>query len=216
MKLRTIALVLSVALVSAVAHAQTGVYVTADGQRFTQKGVDLPAFTNSKDVDSLWLAGTSYGIYYDFSRLPGISKLKTGRIAVGVDGRGDTFRRDVYGSQIDRQDGLFSLRIALKKAPPQKYMLKTTPYLQGGFGIGHTRNALRTYYNNDFIYQFSLGFDRPLTKKSKNLDWRMLEVSVGSLANYPTGYYSANGGYGPNQSNYMITLGSGIVFRSKR
>jgi hypothetical protein len=208
--------VLSVAFVSAAAHAQTGVYVTADGQQFTQKGVNLPAQANSKDVDKLWLAGGTYGIYYDFNKLPGIGKLKTGPIVVGLDGRGDIYRLNVYGSQIDREDGLLSLRIALKKPLPQAYMLHTTPYLQGGFGIGHTRNAERTYYNNTFIYQFSLGFDRPLTKKSKNLDWRVLEVSGGSLADYPTGYYSGNGGHGPNQSNYMITLGTGIVFRSKR
>jgi len=216
MKLRSIALVLSVALASATAHAQAGVYVTADGQQFTQKGVDLPAFANSRDVDKLWLAGATYGIYYDFNHLPGIGKLKTGPIAVGIDGRGDVFRLNVYNSQIDREDGLFSLRLALKKPFPEKLLLHTTPYIQGGFGIGHTRNVLRSYYNNNMLYQFSVGFDRPLTKKSKNLDWRVLEVSVGSLAVYPTGYYNTNGGAGPNQSNYMITLGTGIVFRSPR
>jgi hypothetical protein len=41
-------------------------------------------------------------------------------------------------------------------------------------------------------------------------------VSGASLANYPTGYYPGNGGAGPGQSNYLITLGTGIVFRSKR
>ena len=215
MKLRTIALVLSVALVSAAAHAQTGVYVTADGQQFTQKGVNNPPHANSQNIDKPLLIGAVYGVYYDFTRLPGIGKLKTGPIAVGVDGRGDTFRINEYGSQIDRQDGIFSLRISAKKPMKQKYMLKTAPYLQGGFGIGHTRNALRTYYNNNFIYQFSLGFDRPLSHKFKNLDWRMLEVSAGSLANYPTGYFMGNGGAGPNQSNYMITFGTGIVIRSR-
>ena len=39
MKLRSIALVLTVALVSAAAHAQSGVYLTMDAQQFTQKGV---------------------------------------------------------------------------------------------------------------------------------------------------------------------------------
>ena len=38
MKLRTIALVLTVVFAFAVAHAQTGVYVTADGQQFTEVG----------------------------------------------------------------------------------------------------------------------------------------------------------------------------------
>ncbi len=214
MKLRTIALVLSVAVASSYSHAQTGVYVTADGQLFTQKGVNLPAHANSQNIDSLWLAGATYGVYYDFNRLPRVSKYKTWHVAIGLDGRGDIFRRSVYGSQIDREDGILSLRIALKKPLPQKYMLNTTPYLQGGFGIGHTKNAFRNSYNNNMIYQFSLGLDRPFTKKSKNLDWRVVELSGGSLDSYPTGYYQ--GGAGPGQSNYMITVGTGIVFRSKR
>ncbi len=40
MKLRTIALVLTVVFAFAVAHAQTGVYVTADTQQFNQMGVN--------------------------------------------------------------------------------------------------------------------------------------------------------------------------------
>jgi hypothetical protein len=212
MKLRTIALVLSVALASAAAHAQTGVYVTGDAQQFTQKGVLLFPGTHT-NIDKLWLGGATYGVYYDFNRLPLIGKLKTGPVAVGVDGRGDIFRLSVYGSQIDREDGLFSLRISAKKPMKQVLLLGTAPYAQGGFGIGHTRNAFRTSYNNNFIYQFSVGFDRPLSHKYKNLDWRVLEVSGGSLANYPTGYYS--GGAGPNQSNHLITVGTGIVFRSR-
>ena len=214
MKLRTIALVLSVALVSAAAHAQTGVYVTGDAQQFTQKGVLLFPGTHT-NIDKLWLYGATYGVYYDFNRLPLIGKLKTGPVAVGVDGRGDIFRLNVYGSQIDREDGIFSLRISAKKPTKRFLLLGTAPYGQGGFGIGHTRNAFRTYYNNNFIYQFSVGFDRPLSHKYKNLDWRVLEVSAGSLANYPTGYYAGNGGAGTNQSNHMITIGTGIVFRSR-
>jgi len=214
MKLRTIALVLSVALASAAAHAQTGVYVTGDAQQFTQKGVLLFPGTHT-NIDKLWLYGATYGVYYDFNRLPLIGKLKTGPVAVGVDGRGDIFRLNVYGSQIDREDGIFSLRISAKKPTKRFRLLGTAPYGQGGFGIGHTRNAFRTYYNNNFIYQFSVGFDRPLSHKYKNLDWRVLEVSAGSLANYPTGYYAGNGGAGTNQSNHMITIGTGIVFRSR-
>ncbi|MGP8258511.1 MAG: hypothetical protein ACLQM6_00990 [Acidobacteriaceae bacterium] len=216
MKLRTIALVLSVAFVSAAAHAQTGIYVLGIGQQFTQVGVDNPPIsTSSKNTDKVWLGGAAGGVYYDINRLPGIGKLKTGPIVFGVDGRGDVLRVNLYGSQIDRVDGLFSIRVATKKPLPQKYMLNTTPYLQGGFGIGHTRNAFRTYYNNDWIYQFSVGLDRPLSHKYKHLDWRMLEVSGGSLQNYPTGYYALDGGNGVGQSNYMLTFGTGIVFRSR-
>jgi hypothetical protein len=207
MKLRTIALVLTVVFAFAVAHAQTGVYVTADTQQFNQMGIDAHAAPGGQ-TDRPLLIGTAYGVYYDVSRLPYIGKLKTGRIVLGIDGRGDTFRLTEYGSQFDRQDGIFSIRVATKKP----LLLKTTPYLQGGFGIGHTRIPFRTTYNNNFIYQVSLGADRKLRGR---LDWRAFEVSAGALAKYPTGYYSFNGGAGPNQSNYLLTFGTGLVFRSR-
>ena len=213
MKLRSIALVLTVALASAAAHAQVGIYVTGDTQRFTQEGVLAFPGTHT-NIDSPWLFGATYGVYYDVTHLPYFGKLKTGAIVLGIDGRGDTFRLNEYGSALNRQDGIFSLRIATKKPVPQSFLLKSTLYLQGGFGIGHTRNPFRTYYNNDFLYQVSIGADRPLTHKSKGVDWRVIEVSLSSLANYPTGYYSYNGGAAAGQSNYSITLGTGIVFHS--
>jgi hypothetical protein len=100
-------------------------------------------------------------------------------------------------------NGLFSLRVAPKKA-----IMGYTPYAQGGFGIAHTKVPGRTAYSNNFDYQFSVGVDHQLCKK---IDWRVAEVSGGSLANYATGYYPT--GAGPNQSNYRFTLATGLVFR---
>jgi hypothetical protein len=205
MKLRTIALVLIFVSAFAAAHAQIGVYVTADGQQFTQEGTNNP--TVAKNTDRPWLIGTAYGVYYNFDRLP-FGKLKTGPVVLGIDGRGDTFRRNIYGSQIDRQDGIFSIRVAARKP----LVLKSVPYLQAGIGIGHTRNPFRTTYNNNFIYQASAGVDRKIRGR---LDWRVLEVSGGSLAKYPTAYSPLNGGAGNGQYNYMLTFGTGIVFRSR-
>lgn len=202
MKLRSIALVLTVALASAAAHAQTGIYVTADSQQFTQMGVNSHPAPGGEE-DRPWLYGTAYGIYYDVNHLPWIGALRTGPVVVGIDVRGDTFRRSEYGSQFDRQDGLFSLRVATRNP----YM-SITPYVQGGFGIGHTRIPSRSTYNNNFIYQVSVGADRHLVGR---LDWRVLEASAATLDSYPTGYYP--GGEGVNQSNYLITVGTGLVFR---
>ncbi len=210
MKLRTIALVLTVALASAAAHAQSGAYLMFDTQQFTQEGVFVNPGTHS-NIDRPWLFGTTYGIYYDVTHLPYIGKLKTGPVLVGIDARGDVLRDDIYGSQIDREDGIFSLRVSTKR--PSKYGFGAVPYIQGGFGIGHTRNPFRSYYNNDFIYQVSVGVDHPLHGRFKKFDWRVLEASAGTLANYPTGYFAANGGDGLNQSNYLITLSTGLVFR---
>jgi hypothetical protein len=205
MKLRSIALVLTIALASAIAHAQVGVYVTVDGQQFNQMGVNVVPSTGGQ-VDRPILIGPVYGIYYDFARLPYLGKLKTGPVVLGIDGRGDTFRLNKYGSQFERQDGLFSIRVATKKP----LYLKTTPYLQAGFGIGHTRIPARTTYNNNFLYQVGIGADHQL---SRRLDWRLFELNAGALASYPTGYYT--GGQGANQSNYLLTFGTGLVFRPR-
>jgi hypothetical protein len=204
MKLRSIALVLSLALVSAAAYAQSGVYVLMQAQQFTQEGVDFPAFPHSADIDRPWLYGPAYGVYVGITKLPYLGALKTGPITVGLDARGETLRLSEYGSQFDRQDGLLSLRIATKHP-----MFKTTPYIQGGFGIGHTRVPFRGAYSNNLDYQFSIGADRKLTK---HIDWRVVEASASFLQNYATGYFPV--GLAPNQSNYSVTLGTGLVYRT--
>jgi hypothetical protein len=218
MKLRSIALVLTVVFAFAAAQAQTGVYVTADTQQFTQEGVNAHPAPGGQ-VDSPWLFGTVYGVYYDVNRLPHFGKLKTGPVVFGIDGRGETFRLNEYGSvpntyggSLNRQDGLFSLRVATKKP----IYWKSTPYLQGGFGVAHTKTPFHPTYTNNFIYQASLGFDRPIPGKNfHHVDWRVLEISANSLANFRTGYYNANGGAGNGQYNYTITFGTGLVFRSR-
>jgi hypothetical protein len=200
MKLRSIALALAPALIIAfasAAHAQAGVYVTFDAQQFTQTGIYVNPGIHG-NIDRPWLFGPGYGIYYNVTRIPRLGELKTGPFLVGIDGRGDTLRVSEYGSQLDRQDGLFSLRVATKS----KFM-GTSPYVQGGFGIGHTRIPFAAHYSNNFIYQFSVGVDR---KISGHLDWRVVEASAGSLANYQAGF-------GANPTNYMVTLSTGIVYR---
>lgn len=212
MKLRSIALVtaafVTAAFASSAAHAQTGVYLTMNAQQFTQEGVDFPAHPGSQNIDRPWIYGPAFGIYHDFSHL---GKLKTGPIAFGIDARGDVLRGNIYNSSIERIDGIFSLRVAAKH--PFHYSLGTRPYLQGGFGIGHTRNPVRSYYNNNFIYQVGVGIDHSLPGRFKRFDWRVLEVNAGSLKDYPTGYFAYDGGLAPNQSNMLLTVGTGLVYR---
>jgi hypothetical protein len=204
MKLRTIACALAVALVSAAAHAQSGVYVTFDAQQFTQEGVLANPGIHG-NIDRPWLYGPGYGVYYDVTRLPYLGALKTGPVTVGIDGRGDTLRLSAYGTTFNRQDGLFSIRLATKNK-----IKSVTPYIQGGFGIAHTKVPGRTFYSNNFIYQFSLGVDK---KIQKHIDWRIVEASAGTMAHYSTGYYPV--GVGTNQSSYLVTLATGFVFRFK-
>jgi opacity protein-like surface antigen len=206
MKLRTIAIVLTVALASAAAYAQTGAYLTFDAQQFTQEGVNTYiTHPGSQNIDRPWLLGAGYGVYYDVTHLPYLGKLNTGPVVVGIDARGQTLRDDVSYGTFNAQDGIFSIRVATK----DKFK-GTVPYVQGGFGIGHTLVPGRFHYSNNFIYQFSAGTDYQI---HKNIDWRMIEVSGGFLGSYATGYYPT--GVGPNQSNYLLMLGTGLVFRTR-
>ena len=211
MKLRTIAIVLTIALASAAARAQSGVYVTFNAQQFTQEGFYAdPAHTTTGphgNVDRPWLLGAGYGVYYDITRIPSLffikgGPLKTGPVVIGIDGRGETLRRSEYGSTLNRQDGLISLRIATKKP-----FMHSTPYLQGGFGIGHTKIPYATNYQNNLIYQFGLGVDRQIHHR---IDWRIVEATAGFLGDYTVGVTPI-----ANQSNYMVTVGTGLVFRIK-
>ena len=227
MKLRSIATVLAIALASAAAYAQSGVYVTFDAQQFTRTGIYANPGPHG-NVDKPWLFGPTYGVYYDVTHLPKLGKLNTGPIVLGIDARGDVYRDDIYGSQIDREDGIFSLRVASKRA-----FWQTTPFVEGGFGIGHTRIPFAAHYSNNFVYQFGIGADR---KISRSFDWRVVEVNVGFLGNYGAGMYSNSGtivtpqaaycGYtlsgtpiqciaNPNSqsSNYLITLRTGLAYR---
>jgi hypothetical protein len=198
MKLRSIALFLAIVLATAAAHAQAGVYVTMDAQQFSQIGVRSQPAAGSGNTDRPWLFGPGYGVYLDITHFHG-HDLKTGPVVFGIDVRGDTLRRNYYGSQYDRQDGLFSIRVATKN----KY-IGGTPYVIGGFGIGHTRIPSRTTYNNNIVYQVGVGLDRKIHGK---FDWR-LEATGGALGNYPVGYAAS-------QSNYLVTLATGVVFHLK-
>jgi hypothetical protein len=204
MKLRTIAIVLAVTLASAAAYAQSGVFLSFNSEMWTQEGVNAYV-TNpgSQDIDRPWLFGPGYGVYYDVTHLPYLGKLKTGPVVFGIDARGETLRDSEYHTTFNQQNGILSLRVA-----PKNSIKGYTPYLEGGFGIGHSKVPERTQYSNNLLYQFGAGVD---TKLCKKIDWRVVEVTGGFLGGYATGYYPT--GTGPNQSNYMFSLSTGLVFR---
>jgi hypothetical protein len=214
MKLRSLALFLAFAFASAAAHAQAGVYLTFDAQQFNQSGIYAnPASTPTGphgNVDSPWTYGAGYGAYYDFTHVPNLLTiltagtgsrtvtLHTGPVVLGVDGHGETMRLSEYNSTLNRQDGVFSIRAAAKSP-----VMKSTPYVYAGIGIGHTKIPFATNYQNNIYYQFGVGVDRKIRGR---LDWRILDANAGFLNSYTVGA-------GPNQSNYLITLGTGFVYR---
>jgi hypothetical protein len=186
-------------LANAAAHAQSGVFLTFDAQQFTQDGIyAIPGIHGN--VDRPWIFGPGYGIYYDIYRLPKLGALKTGPVVLGLDGRGATMRMAEYGSTLNRQDGIISLRAA-----PKNKVMNTTPYAIAGIGIGHTKIPLAKNYTNNIVYQFGFGLDRNV---HKHMDWRVVEATAGFLQNYTVGT-------APHPSNYLITLRTGVVFRIK-
>jgi hypothetical protein len=208
MKLRSLVLALAFALVSVDAHAQSGVFVTMDAQQFTQQGIfGSTSVGTHSNIDRPWVFGPTYGGYFTVThvplvnQLPYMNRVKTGPVTIAIDARGDTYRVSEYGSTLNRQDGLFSLRVA-----PRQQFYGSTPYVVGGFGIGHTKIPHATYYNNNLIYQVGIGADRRI---AKNIDWRVFEATIGTLRNFPDG-----GIVLPNQSNYLVTVRTGLVFRS--
>jgi len=207
MKLRSLVLALAIALVAVTAHAQSGVFVTMDAQQFTQQGIYGPSSVGThSNTDRPWIFGPTYGAYYTvnhvpfFNTLPYLSKVKTGPVSVGIDARGDVYRVSEYGSTLNRADGLFSLRVA-----PRKPLFGSTPYVIGGFGVGHTKLPFASYYTNNLAFQFGIGADH---KIAKHIDWRVFEATAGFLNNY-----AVNNALGPNQSNYTVSVRTGLVFR---
>jgi hypothetical protein len=194
MKLRHIAILFAFAVASAAAHAQGGVYGTFSAQQFTRTGLVSNPPAGSSNSDKPWLYGPTVGAYYTVSRIPKLGELKTGPVAIGFDFRGDF----LHGSQYDRSDGLIGLRFT-----PKRLVKGITPYIQGSAGIGHTKLPKAPFYTNNWSYQFAIGADRKL---KGHTDWRVIEASAGFLGSYVAGT-------APNNSNYIITLGTGLAFR---
>jgi len=223
MKLHSITTLFAFVLASTAAHSQVGAYATFSAEQFTRTGILANPPAGSSNSDSPWLYGPTVGAFYTITHYPKLGKLpalKTGPILLGLDGRGDFLRTN---SQYSRSDGYLSLRVT-----PKKPMKNLSPYIQGGFGIGHTKTPAQTSYTNNLAYQFAIGADR---KIKGNIDWRIFEASAGFLGSYHAGYssactvssqtvYSFTGVAtlgpttcsGSNATNYIVTVGTGFTF----
>ena len=193
MKLRTIALVLSVALVSAAAHAQTGVYLTGDAQQFTQKGVDYTLTSpSSKNIDKLWLYGAAYGVYYDF--------FHSGPLTAGFDVR----ESDLHANNAMLRSFLVGARVSAKP-----FTRPIKPYAQFSLGLGTTKPPVGTVHVSKFDYVLYGGVDYTL---QKHIDFRVMEIGYGSLTTVSTATVGGGGTqYIP--ASTQISFSSGLVFR---
>jgi hypothetical protein len=202
MKLRSIAILFALAVPSAAAYAQSGVYASFDAQDFTRTGVNVhPDAPGSANTDSPWLLGPVFGAFYTIHHIPKLGTLHTGPVAIGIDARGDIFHGSSSGwpkGVYTREDALVGLRLT-----PTHPMMHVMPYVQGSAGEGHTKIPGALIYTNNWSYQFAIGADRKLKGR---MDWRVVEASAGFLNKFA-------GGANTNNSNYIITVGTGLVVR---
>jgi hypothetical protein len=196
MKLRSIVILATLAVASAAAHAQAGIYATFDAQEFTRTGLFANPPAGSSNSDSPWLYGPTAGAFYTIHKIPKLGELHTGPISLGLDARGDFLRTNTPYS---RDDGIISLRVT----PKSGMKGGLAPYIQGGAGIGHTKVPGQLSYTNNWSYLLALGADRKLKGP---VSWRVVEASAGFLGSYVAG---AN----KNQSNYNVTFSTGLVVR---
>ena len=192
---RLLPLCLALFALPSAARAQAGVYAMFDAQQFNRTGLLASPPAGSSNSDSPWLYGTSFGAFYTITHLPGVHTLRTGPVTLGIDGRGTFVRTN---TAYNRDDGLFSIRVSTKDT-----FAKMRPYVQGGFGVGHTRVPGQINYTNNFSYLFAVGADRKITKL---LDWRVVDISGGFLGNYVAGS-------NVNDTNRILNFASGIVVR---
>jgi hypothetical protein len=197
MKLRSVTILFALAVASAAAYAQAGVYATFDAQDFYRSGIVSNPPAGSSNSDSPWLYGPTFGAYYDPAtiHIPKLGTLHTGPIKLGIDGRGDILRTD---TQYSRDDAIVSIRVT-----PKSPLMGVRPYVQGGAGLGHTKVPGQLNYVNNWSYLLAVGADR---KIKGHLDWRVIEGSAGFLGNYKPGL-------GANATSYIITVGTGLSFR---
>ena len=186
MKRPQVLILLALALVPIAARAQLALYATVDADRRSQSNLFAFPPAGSSNDSSTWLYGPTVGVYYDFIHL--------GPLVAGVDLRGEFVR----GSGYTRNSGLGGVRVAIK--PP---ILPIKPYVQGSLGVAHTNGPGSPTYANNLEYRIAGGLDLTVLPR---IDWRILEVGGGSLVNYSFGS-------GFNQSNSLLSFGTGLVFR---
>jgi hypothetical protein len=183
MKLRWLTVLLALAINTAYAHAQIGIYGAFNTVRLNASSVSISAQT------AAWYTGAEAGVYYNF--------LHMGPVALGADLRGDL----LTGNQQKYRSALFGLRLAAN--PP---LLPIRPYVQASIGAGGAShsglNGAGTIYSEKFQYLVAGGVDYTLVP---HVDFRVVEVGYGRM----TGISS--GGTAPTST--LVSVSTGLVVR---
>ena len=194
MKLRFLASALALALTTIAAHAQIGVYVNPVVSRISNSVADTGpfAFLGSGETSQIF-GGVDFGAYYDFAHYS--------KADVGVDMR-DAIE---HGNNASLNSFLVGLRLAAK--PMSFAGLK--PYAQFSVGAGRTRSPKSNATIERLQYGIFIGADKAI---AKHVDWRILEVSYGSVDTISSQTF---GGPVSVPAARILTFSTGLVFRFK-
>jgi hypothetical protein len=181
MRLHLLRILLVLAVSTAAASAQVGIY----GNFATVHLTDNSGSANS------WTYGPGGGVYYDF--------LHFGPIRIGADLRGNR----LWGDEVDYWSGLGGLRLVVK--PP---VLPFRAYVQGSAGVGGSKASgntgnLPNSYSNKFQYDVFGGADFTVLP---HIDWRVVELGYGRMSGIGNGSASTSSGVFTLSSGIVLRL----------
>ena len=173
MKLRFLVPALALALTTIAAHAQIGIYFNPVVSRISNSKADTGPFAFLGDGKTAQtFGGVDFGGYYEFAHYS--------KADLSVDVR-DAIQ---HGNSASLNSFLVGVRLAAK---PMAHGLK--PYAQVSVGEGRTKSPLSAAHIQRLEYAVYGGVDKPL---AKHVDWRIVEVSYGSVSTISSANFLAN------------------------
>lgn len=196
MKLRYLAIVVSLALTTIVAHAQNeiGLYINPIATHVSNSKLDTGPFAYlgpNSTGRTFW--GVNLGGYDDFYHA-------ANGITAGIDVRWD----DLRANNAVLKDFLIGVRVSDKP-----FSRPFKPYVQASIGGGATKAPNSAISVKKVDYRISGGLDYTL---QRHIDLRMIEVGYGQLTTISSATVGAGGNVAIPQST-MLTFSSGLVFR---
>lgn len=191
MRLRYVLPALALALVTAGAEAQVGVYLNPVVTRISDSTPDNGPFSFlGSGVTSRTFGGLDFGGYYDLTRGPGAK--------LGIDVR-DTI---VHANKASLNT--FSVGGRIESAPIVRGI---RPYAEVLVGAGRSKAEQTTIHSTGFAFGIFGGLDLPL---NRHVDFRVVELGYGSVT---IANSSMVGQPPPIPAARQINVSSGLVFR---
>jgi hypothetical protein len=192
MKLRFLVPALALACMTIAAQAQIGLYLNPVVSHVSVSASDTGPFAFLGDgVTSRTFGGVDFGGYYEFAHTP--------KSDVSLDVR-ETIQ---HGNSASLDSFMVGPRLAAK---PIAYGLK--PYVQVSIGAGRTESKLSPAHVSKLQFGIYGGLDKAV---NKYVDWRIIEVSYGSVQAISSGIY--NSGTTVIPIARIVGFSTGFVFR---